>query len=183
MGGRQEDGASSPRSSLAAGKEARAAATGHYARQRNTTQNLPLKKQRAGPSKNIHPVSNLLKTGNMIPRAAVYLISSTNKPRPTRTRYIQHQRHFKQSARLESDQKNKWLVCIVQLVAVRGPFGASLDKNHATICTLSWGGLVNCFLQSEHVLIFRSFFTASRCSGSFLCLCRSSKLGEQAKQS
>ena len=43
--------------------------------------------------------------------------------------------------------------------------------------TLSWGGLVNCFLQSEHVLIFRSFFVASMCSGSCLCFCNASKLG------
>ena len=63
-----------------------------------------------------------------------------------------------------------------------GAFGASSDKNHKA-STLSWGGLVNCFLQREHELIFRSFFVASRCRGSSLCLCSSSKLGQQIKQS
>lgn len=42
--------------------------------------------------------------------------------------------------------------------------------------TFSWGGLVNCFLQSEHVLIFRSFFVASMCSGCSLCFCNASRL-------
>lgn len=42
--------------------------------------------------------------------------------------------------------------------------------------TFSWGGLVNCFLHSEHVLILRSFLVASTWRGSFLCFSSASKL-------
>lgn len=50
------------------------------------------------------------------------------------------------------------------------------------LLTRSCGGLVNCFLQSVHLLIFRSFAVVSRCNGSCLCFSNASKLVKEKQE-